>query len=310
MDLPGIDQPPSEGAGLSAQEAFVPESAPGTPLPEDRAVTDEAPAAAPAPTSGDGEPPAAIVAEESATARQKRFDRLTAENYRLKREADVAQETARQALAALNGRQAAVQQPPAIEQHQQPQFAKPDPSRFATQNEYVEALAEWKSGQTVATVLGQVAQFNAQQAEQQSRARQTAMVVQTIQGLQTGLHTEMRKGADMFPDFVEVVSDSHGNVPLNVQAAMSRSGNVPGVAYYIAKHPEVVSQLAELPLDQLGVQMARIASAMKPSTPSVSNAPPPGKPAGVRGRATSVAYRDDFTPEQHIEWERSTGLRK
>jgi hypothetical protein len=302
--LPDIDQPPAPVAGQASQEAFVPESAPGTPLPEDRAITDEAPAASPAAPAPGGGPPAAEPTKLSRTANQNRFDKLTAEMYRLKGENDALRRIAESPLSARDKQPAA--QAPAAE------GPPPQPERknYATAEEYYDARADWRTDTRLWHAASAAARVTEQRTVQANARAQAQTLANAVSDVQTKLSTEMQRGLEMFPDFVDVVSNADGDLPLQVQAVMSRSDNIPGVAYYLAKHPGVVPQLAQLPLDQLGIQISRIANATKPAaTPSVTAAPPPGKPSGTRGRA-SPAYREDFSPEEHIAWERANGLRK
>ena len=117
--------------------------------------------------------------------------------------------------------------------------------------------------------------------------------------------TQMHATVNQFPDFHEVIESCPVEIPLNMEAAMAVTGQAGRVAYYLARNPQVIERLANLPDVVMAHHITRIASAMSsPNAANVSNAPPVGRSVGNRGTA-DVAYPKDATPEQHLAWEKA-----
>jgi hypothetical protein len=309
--LPEIDTPPQAPvAGSEPQEPFVPESAPGTPLPEDRAITDDAPAGSGVVDAGDVVPPAAPGQKVSKSANQKRIDELTREKYDLQRKLEVREEVRRQIGTSSNGAPPADQPRPApvVEAPKEPQRKD-----FPNVDDYYDARADYRADMRMYNTFKNASEIAQQQESVRGQQQNVTRVLTAVAGVQNDLTVQLQKGNERFPDFNEVVSAATDELPLNVQVAMHQSGDPVGVSYYLAKHQEVIPRLHQLRPMELGAALGRIASAMKgnAAVASASNfqsaAPPPGRPAGGRG-GNPMTYREDFSPEEHLQWERAAGI--
>ena len=177
--------------------------------------------------------------------------------------------------------------------------APPEPKQFDDWQKYLMAAASYQARQDLRRELAQAAESNRQRSEaitRENTARQTAEATQQLHGV---LGDQMAEAMARYPDFEQVVGASRGELPVRVEAAMVISGAGGDVAYYLAKNPAVVRQLAGLPDMLLAHHINRIASHMAGG--SVSSAPPPGRPGGSRG-AGPMEYPKDATPEQHMAW--------
>ena len=322
--LPSIDTPPPQAdAGQPAQGEFVPESAPGMPLPEDRATPDGS-------TVGDGTSqengqgaPALSDGQGAGDRSQKRFDKLTREAKEASRAAEQAtrelaieREVNRRMREASSG----MPQPGAQARPQgQQQFAPPvEPRRedFAGNPDgYYVAQARWASQMEFYNLAVAAQRANRVAAKAAAEQASVQQVVTAVNKVQRDLTTVMQQqGPERYTDYADVISAATDTVPLNVQLAISQSADPVGVTYYLAKHQDIIPRLEKLSPFQLGATIGRVAIAMKPAASESSfgsesfTPPPPGRPAGGRA-GNPMGYREDFTPEQHQEWERSRGIR-
>lgn len=281
--LPGIDTPPA--APENDQVDTTPSANVDTPdQTESGNSTDAVAADTPEPT-----------VSKEAKGVQKRINELVAEREEAKRD----RESLRRQNETLLQHVLKATQPPA--QVRPVVDAPPDKNAFSSWEDYQRADAAYSARQAIrqefAAREAQQNEFN-QRTQQQARVQQTERAKEQLHG---ALATQLSEARQSYPDYDDVVGGATWELPLNVEAAMTLSGAGGHVAYYLAKNPQVVKQLAALPDMAVAAQMSRIAHYLKPSA-SVSNAPPPGRPSGSRG-SNAGGYRDDFTPAQHLAWE-------
>jgi len=183
-----------------------------------------------------------------------------------------------------------------------PSEAPPDESKYTDWKAYERDMIRYESRQEIRRELAARAQVEQQSREQQeSQIRQRNM--EAAQGQLRAVTREQMLGAESeFPDYRDVIESCQVEIPTNVMAAMAITGKAGHVAYYLARNPRVIGQLAQMPDVAVAHHITRIASAMGSSAANVSNAPPVGKPVGNRGTAVN-AYPKDATPEQHLAWE-------
>jgi hypothetical protein len=178
----------------------------------------------------------------------------------------------------------------------------PQESQFSNWKDYEREMMRYEARQEIRRELGQRA-AQEQQQRQQYEAQQTA---QQRAAAEAHLHrvtgTQMRTVAAEYPDFDEVIASCPVDIPRNIEASMALTGEAGRVAYYLARNPQVIQQLASMPDVAVAYNITRIANAMRPSAASVPNLPPPGRPVGNRGTA-AIAYPKDATPQQHLAWE-------
>lgn len=159
--------------------------------------------------------------------------------------------------------------------------AKPTRTQFTSDDDYIEALTDWKAQEAVA-------KRERQQLEARQQAEQSEVAQQWDKRQQEAIAA--------IPDYAEVIGKSDVVVPPYVHQALLESEQGPEIAYYLALHPEEAKRIAVMkPL----AAIKRIASlerdlaepdddapAQKASDPpKKSKAPEPIHP--VRGAAAS-----------------------
>lgn len=161
--------------------------------------------------------------------------------------------------------------------------ARPQRASYANDDEYTDALADWKADQAIARREVQQAQAR-QQAEQAEVAQQW--------------DKRQQQAIAAIDDYAEVIGKSEVIVPPYVHQALLESEKGPEIAYYLALNPDEAKRIAAMkPL----AAIKRIASletdltepaeepAVKkvPDLPKKSKAPEPINP--VRGASASNA---------------------
>lgn len=178
--------------------------------------------------------------------------------------------------------------------------AKPLRSKFATDDDYIEALTDWKAKQAISKREQEAAQARAE-ADSAETARQWSQ----------------RQDAVMkaLPDYAEVIGKSEVQVPEHVHFAILESEQGPQIAYYLALHPEearrivqmtpirAIKRIAALERDMMELEAEEAAEARvakEPDDKSKANptvrkpgAPPPIEP--VRSvPSSSASSTNDF----------------
>lgn len=229
--------------------------------------------------------------ERARTAYQKRVDELTADKHAERR----AREAAEARLQRIEQEQ--------LQNRQQPQqpAGPPDPKTFkGTYEEYVAAVAEYRTRQATAE---QIRQWEQRQIEANNTARAQAAAEQIAQQF----HAKHTEDAKSIPDYEAVVSNSQVPVPPHVAMELANANRPAAVIYYLAQHPDVGMQLANMAPVAVARVVSRIDAAMS-SAKTTSNAPAPGKPA--QGR--SGGGNDDNPPEDteaYMRWAERRKLR-
>ena len=174
--------------------------------------------------------------------------------------------------------------------HPAPEVKEPDPrpqrSQFVTEDDYQEALTDWKVDQKLA---------ERQQAEQQARMQQEQQRITE--------NWQQRVSEAALPDFDQVVGAAEIELPNHLYAAIIESDVGPLVAYHLAQNPDDAAALVKMTPTQalryLGKLEDRLEqdrdAAKKPAadkkgpapTPEKSKAPPPIDP--LKNTANPVA---------------------
>ena len=287
--LPGIDPAPAPAAQPGNDGQAAPPSGDDTSTQSASVDT-----GAPAPT--DDAPPPEPDAPERKPSRgvQKRIDELVAREREAREDGRRDRELLAQLVKGILTPQQAASQ--ASEE------VPPKRADYNDFEEYTRADAMYWARQAVRQELQQRATQDQQQRtqfEQQQSAQQRAAAEEQLHGIQAA---QMHEAAPRYPDYMDVIENCEVLIPTNVEAAMAMTRNGGDVAYYLAKNPRVIQQLARMPDLAVAHHVSRIALAMRSSATSVSNAPPPGMPAGNRGTPVND-YPKDATPQQHLEWE-------
>lgn len=150
---------------------------------------------------------------------------------------------------------------------------RPDRSKFASDEEYIEAVAEWKADQRLA-----------KREQEQAEARAKAEREQLVKGWQ---EAQQRARAEI-EDYDDVIKGSDVQLPGHLHQAILESDVGPHLAYYFAKHPDEAKRYGAMTptkaLRELGRLEDRLAEdaddepAAKPSPKTqveTSKAPPP-----------------------------------
>lgn len=151
---------------------------------------------------------------------------------------------------------------------------RPDRSKFASDEEYIEAVAEWKADQRLA-----------KREQEQAEARSKAERDQLVKGWQDA---QQRARAEI-EDYDDVIKGSDVQLPGHLHQAILESDVGPHLAYYFAKHPDEAKRYAGMSptkalreLGRLEDRLAEDADDDQPATnPSpkaeieTSKAPPP-----------------------------------
>jgi hypothetical protein len=205
--------------------------------------------------------------------------------------------------------------------------ARPDGAAFTSQDDYLEALADWKAEQKLTAFKEE--QQQAQQVRQQQQASHTR-------------EQAVRQAEDAFvndhPDYVEVVT--RGLVEKTPQAfrqLIMLQDDAPAVAYALAKDEALLGRLLQMPPPQLLYALGRLSgqnggSASPPGTtepaPSAGGSPqggglppgsvaptaqgepgrpkpPPPRPLSGTGVAPVGGYRDDMSMAEYRQWKKS-----
>lgn len=154
------------------------------------------------------------------------------------------------------------------QQQQKPPEASNRPTRaqFADDDDYVEAMADWKLQQREAAM---------RQQAQQNQAR-------TLAAKTENLYAEAQK----IPGFDR---DAFDSLPLTQpMAAALIDSDVPAkLMHYLATNPDEVARIASLPPARQAAAIGKLEDKVS-AAPKTSNAPPPIKPIGSGGRGANT----------------------
>lgn len=178
---------------------------------------------------------------------------------------------------------------------------RPTADKFASQEEYVEALVEWKAEQKVSEALKARDAETAKSAEQRARETKTQTFARRVEQAKTSIS-----------DFDAVVSAADVDVAQHVSEALIDSEKGAELLYHLAKNPDIVDKLNRMSQREADREIGRIEATLgQVSKPPVktSKAPEPMRPAG-RGAATSAtADPSKMSHEEYRAWRRTQGAR-
>jgi hypothetical protein len=168
---------------------------------------------------------------------------------------------------------------------------RPDRSKFASDEEYIEAVAEWKADQ-------RLAKREREQAEAKAKAER--------EQLATNWQKAQERAKAEIDDYEAVIKASDVQLPGHLHQAILESDVGPHLAYYFAKHPDEAKRFAGMSattaLRQLGKLEDRLADdsddepAPKASpTPAVEKSKAPAPITPVKdGRAVDPGPANSF----------------
>jgi len=178
------------------------------------------------------------------------------------------------------------------QQAQQPQEQpKPKYEDFNSDDEYFEALADWKADQ-------KLNQYR-QETERQRREREQREAQQTRQ---QKLTERLEQGRDKYDDFDEVVYDESVPITDTMAEAIAESDVGDEVAYYLGSHPKEAARIAKLSPVAAGREMGRLESKLsQPKQQQQSKAPEP--PKRVKGGGeTAKKDPSKMSMDEYIKW--------
>ena len=149
---------------------------------------------------------------------------------------------------------------------------KPEATAYATYDEFVEALSDWKAGQKVAAALAQRAEGAATTARAET------------------FEERVHQARSRMQDFDTVVGQSPVEVAAHIRESILDSDRGPELAYHLAKHPQEAQRLSSMHPLQAARELGRLEASFdtpapaEPAEPAaaarpVPNAPPPTRPA-------------------------------
>lgn len=172
--------------------------------------------------------------------------------------------------------------------------AKPLRSQFTTDDEYIDALTDWKAREAIA-------RREQEQATARAEAEQAEIAAQWSKR-QEAVMKEL-------PDYADVLGKSETSIPAHVHQAILESDQGPQIAYYLALHPEEAKRIATMnPISAIKriAALERDLSEIEkddppakkedPATPQKSKAPPPIDPVKSvpSASATSTGSYEEY----------------
>lgn len=157
-------------------------------------------------------------------------------------------------------------------EHPKPELGEePQINTFDTEEEYLEAVGEWRADKKVAE------RDKAQQAKQDEENREEQEAAS--QARKEALMASLRKGADKYDDFEDVMDDL--NVTWDMVNILESLPNVSDVAYMLGNDPDMVGKLAEMPFLAAAYKMKEMSdNLLKKKT---TKAPDPVTPVSTTG---------------------------
>lgn len=169
--------------------------------------------------------------------------------------------------------------------------ARPLRSQYATEDEYIEALTDWKAKDALA-------KRELEQAQARYEAEQAEIASQWTR--------RQEKVMKVLPDYAEVIGGSEVSIPDHIHQAILESDQGPQIAYYLALHPDEakriaqmkpvsgVKRIASLEHDLAAIEEEEPESEKEKDKPQVqkSKAPPPIEP--VRSSPSAGGSADSF----------------
>lgn len=181
-----------------------------------------------------------------------------------------------------------------------PAQSKPTASNFNSDEEYLEALTDWK--------------VENKRQEWEAQEQQAAQNNQRVEK-RARLEEEFAKGATRFEDFEDVVFDPTVPITHEVADLLADSDDPAALAYYLAKHTTEAVAIARMSPTAAARRLAKIEGelvkdeASKPKPKKISNAPPPIKPLGG-GAAAVQKNPEKMSQREFEEWRNSQGAKR
>lgn len=200
---------------------------------------------------------------EQPKAKRSPNDRIV-ELINQRREAETKAEAAQRELNEMRDRLAALE---AARTAPTEEAGKPTRDKFATDDEFTDALADWKAEQALI---------------RREREQQMARFQAEAQEIDAAFSSRLKVIAEDIPDYEEVVSKSTVNMPDFHIMALKEMEHGPEIVYYLAKNPSDTRRIAAMrpvkALMELMEMNAQLRPERKPEPEQVVSKP---KPKGI-----------------------------
>ncbi len=200
---------------------------------------------------------------------QKKINKLVSKLSDREREVEYWKQEALKSAKPRADKEAVETQKPTAE-------GKPDPNKFDTHEDYVEALADWKVEQKLEA--------------RDSKAKEDSLKTDFQRQMKS--HVErVNTFAESTPDFHEAIEEiDHIPMSITVQDVILSSEDGPALMYALAKAPEEYARICALPAIAAARELGRFESRLKAETttqktkePKKTKAPAPLKTVNSKG---------------------------
>ncbi len=179
---------------------------------------------------------------------------------------------------------------------------KPKLTDFDSEEEFMEALADWK-----------VEQKLREKEEKTEKETREVTEKQAVDEEYDALDARMEKGRGKYEDFNKVVLDENLRLSESMVEAILFSDNAEDILYYLGKHPEESAKIADLPPMKAASELGKIEAKLteksaEPSPPEppkkkVTQAPEPITPVKTTGAIEKDPAR--MTQREYRAWRES-----
>ncbi|MCK4525967.1 hypothetical protein KAW18_01245 [candidate division WOR-3 bacterium] len=159
----------------------------------------------------------------------------------------------------------------ALEHPERESGEAPQVDDFDTEEEYLEAVSDYKADQKIAE---REANQEANQAEEIRKGQEAEAAAR-----QDALRKNLQKGVEKFKDFEDVIEDL--NITGDMINILETLPNIPEVAYTLGSNPDTVEELVGLPYLQAAYRMKEISDGL--SKKKKTKAPNPITPVSTTG---------------------------
>lgn len=178
-------------------------------------------------------------------------------------------------------------------QQRQPE-GPPQRAQFRSDEEYIDARADFKARETARALL-------AEQAKQTEAGRRA----QEARSLADSWGAKVEKAQAKYADWADVTDRDDVPVSDAMQAAIMDSDVGADIVYHLGKHPEEAARIAALPplrqAKEIGRLEARFSEQQPAANKQVSKAPPPISPVGGAAQADPASLSEELSMADWIK---------
>lgn len=168
------------------------------------------------------------------------------------------------------------------------QTGRPSPDEYDSEDEYFEALTDWKVEERF------------RKLEEKNEQKKTA---NSQKELAQAWQERLSKFTENTPDFEEVIEEVEDiEVPTNLQQAIFESENGPAVMYEMAKRPELIERFAGLSAYQTGIEIGKIEARLGSKTKKKTTKAPPPVSTTTRGSAKVTKDPNKMSFKEYEAW--------